>query len=201
MKYSQPIWKMVLDAAREIEKEVFAARDIVEKVHEKYPEVPAASIGAYVIAMAPNHPSSPIYVSTHKLHRYFEYLGDGKYRLKHENRRILLPVKPRPISNNREEFLRKHRKDIISWAKENKDALILGRRNYGWNDKSLSARARTNVTVETMRQLPSGFLRDYLPLLPASTASKESQCRSISTYFFLFFACEMSHANHIKVAC
>jgi hypothetical protein len=128
---------MVLDAAREIKKEVFAAGDIVEKVHEEYPEVPAGSIRAYVIAMAPNHPSSPIYPSTHKLHRYFEYLGDGKYRLKQENGSILPPVKPRPISNNREEFLRKHKKDIILWAKENKDALILGRRNYGWNDKSL----------------------------------------------------------------
>jgi hypothetical protein len=135
VKYSQPIWKIVLDAATEIEKEVFTAGDIVEKVHEKNPEVPAGSIRAYVVAMAPNNPSSKLYPSTHRLHRYFEYLGDGKFRLL--QKKGSPPIRPPPPSNGKEEFLRKHKERIVSWATRNKDALISGRRNYGWNDKSL----------------------------------------------------------------
>lgn len=128
---------MVLDAAKEIEKEVFTAGDIVEKVHEKYTEVPAGSIRTYVKAMAPNHPSSELYPSTHKLHRYFEYLGDGKFKLKQGKGGTKPLLGPSPLSNSREEFLRKYKESIISWATENKDALILGRKNYGWNGKSL----------------------------------------------------------------
>lgn len=136
MKYGQPIWKHVLNTAREIGKEAFTAKDIVEKLHKTRPEIPATSIRTYVIAMAPNHPSSVIYTSTHKLHRYFQYLGDGKFKLKQEKDTKPL-LEPPPLSNIREEFLRKYKKPIISWVTENKDALISGRRNYGWNDKLL----------------------------------------------------------------
>lgn len=137
LKYSQPIWKMVLNAAKEIDKEIFASTDVVEKVHETYPEVPVASIRTYVIAMAPNHPSSKIYPSTHKLHGYFDYLGNGKFKLKQEEEYAQLPFVPQNIPTEKEEFLNKYKQTIISWAITNKALLISGRRNYGWNNKPL----------------------------------------------------------------
>lgn len=69
------VWQIVLEAAKELEKEIFTAKDIVKKVHETRPDVPATSIRPYVIAMAPKHPSYHHY-PTH--HPYFEYLGKGR---------------------------------------------------------------------------------------------------------------------------
>jgi hypothetical protein len=137
LKYSQPIWKMVLDAANEIEAEVFTAADIVAKVHETQPKVPTVSIRTYVIAMAPNHPSSKFYPKTRELYEYFNYLGDGKFKLKTGKVASKAPV-TNPISTDgKEEFLRKYKESIIAWTAKNKDALISGRKEFGWNDKSL----------------------------------------------------------------
>jgi hypothetical protein len=133
LKYDQPIWKMVLDAAKEIKTEVFTAGDIVAKVHETKPDIPTVSIRTYVIGMAPNHPSSKFYPSTRELYGYFDYLGDGKFKLKGDNTIVGPPIPP----DGKEGFLRKYRESIIAWAVKNKDALISGRREFGWNNKSL----------------------------------------------------------------
>jgi hypothetical protein len=58
LKYGKPIWQLVAEAAESLNQETFTATDIIKKIHETNPEVPKGSISAYVIAMAPNHPSS-----------------------------------------------------------------------------------------------------------------------------------------------
>jgi len=82
LKYRQPIWKLVLRIAQEIGDRVFTANEIVERVHRKDIEIPATTIRTFVIAMAPQHPSSIHYPYTRKNHGYFVYLGKGKFRLK-----------------------------------------------------------------------------------------------------------------------
>jgi hypothetical protein len=81
LKYGKPIWQLVAEAAKSLEKEIFSASDIVDKVHETRPEVIEISIKSNAIAMAPNHPFSGHWVSTRKNHPYFYYLGNGKFRL------------------------------------------------------------------------------------------------------------------------
>jgi hypothetical protein len=71
LKYGKPIWQLVAEAADSLKKEIFAASDIVAKVHETRPEVPEISIKSYVTAMAPNHPFSWHWVSTRKYHSLF----------------------------------------------------------------------------------------------------------------------------------
>lgn len=143
MKYGQPIWMIVLEAARAIEKESFTAKDIIEEVHEKHPEIPATSISAYVIAMAPNHPSYHHY-PTH--HPYFEFLGYGEYRLmNNDGLRITAAqtstqskLEKTPLAQNtKDAFLQKYGHITVSWTKQNRDALIAGRKNYRWKDSSL----------------------------------------------------------------
>jgi hypothetical protein len=81
-KYGTPIWLHVFEAAKELESPTFTPNDIIRKVQEKSPEIPAGTIRSYVIAMAPNHPSSIHHPSTRKLHGFFEYLDRGRFRLK-----------------------------------------------------------------------------------------------------------------------
>jgi hypothetical protein len=137
LKYSQPVWKMVLDAAKEIGLEVFTAGDIVTKVHETKPDIPTVSIRTYVIGLAPNHPSSKFYPSTREQQRYFDYLGDGKFKLKGDTKVDTKIVNPPIPPNGKEAFLLKYKESIIVWAEKNKDALISGRREFGWSNKSL----------------------------------------------------------------
>jgi len=80
-KYGKPIWQYVLEAAKELKQKTFAPIDIIRKVHEKNPKIPSVTIRSYVIAMAPNHPSSKHHPSTRKLHCFFKYLGDGLFQL------------------------------------------------------------------------------------------------------------------------
>jgi rubredoxin len=56
--------------------------DIVKRVHETSPEIPAVTLRSYVIAMAPNHPFSGHWPSICKLHGVFEYLGEGHFQIK-----------------------------------------------------------------------------------------------------------------------
>jgi hypothetical protein len=139
-KYGKPIWQLVSEAANNIGKEVFTASDIIRKIHEANPGVPKYSISAYVIAMAPNHPTSPDYESTHRNHPYFFYLGNGKYRLLRSTDKLSAsPPKPEPTQTNEKEFfLKEKHARIISWAVEHQDEMISGRKNYGWNDKTLA---------------------------------------------------------------
>ncbi|MGD0495718.1 MAG: endonuclease NucS domain-containing protein [Candidatus Bathyarchaeia archaeon] len=81
-KYGTPIWLHVFEAARELKSPTFAPNDIIRKVHETNPEIPAGTIRSYVIAMAPNHPSSKHHPSTRKRHGFFEYLDRGRFRLR-----------------------------------------------------------------------------------------------------------------------
>jgi hypothetical protein len=83
-KYGKPIWQYVLEAARDLESNTFSPIDIIRKVHEKNPKIPSVTIRSYVIAMAPNHPSSIHYRSTRKLHGYFKYLKNGRFQLSPE---------------------------------------------------------------------------------------------------------------------
>jgi hypothetical protein len=71
-----------LRVAQEIGDRVFTANEIVEGVQRKNLEVPARTIRTFVIAMAPEHPSSAHYPYTREHHGYFVYLGKGKFRLK-----------------------------------------------------------------------------------------------------------------------
>ena len=82
LKYNAPIWKLVLRVAQEIGDRVFTASEIVEGVQRKNLAVPARTIRTFVIAMAPEHPSSVFYPYTREHHGYFIYLGKGKFRLK-----------------------------------------------------------------------------------------------------------------------
>lgn len=93
LKYGKPIWQLVSEAANSLEKEIFTASDIVNKVHETQPEVIEISIKSNVIAMAPNHPFSWHWISTRKNHPYFFYLGDGKFRLLKENDDLSISLK------------------------------------------------------------------------------------------------------------
>lgn len=95
-KYEKLIWQWTLDAARELETDTFTPIDIIRKVHAQNPKVPAGTIRSYVIAMAPNHPSSKHHPSTQKLHGYFNYLGDGVYELKEK---AIEGVDPTKIEN------------------------------------------------------------------------------------------------------
>jgi len=81
-KYGTPIWLHVFEAAKELKSPTFTPNDIIRKVHETNPEIPAGTIRSYVIAMAPNHPSSKHHPSTRRLHGFFEYLDRGRFRLK-----------------------------------------------------------------------------------------------------------------------
>jgi hypothetical protein len=133
---------MISEAALAIDKEIFTASDIIEKVHETQPTVPDISIRTYVTAMAPDHPSSKFYPSTQRLHGIFEYLEGGKFKLKNQTTNHSTPIKT--VANhsngglNKEEFLGKYKETIIQWTAKNKDALVFGRAHFGWNDKSLS---------------------------------------------------------------
>lgn len=140
MKYEKPIWKFVLDAAYEINKEKFTPSDIIHKIHETNSKIPANSIRTYVLAMAPNHPSSHHYPSIHKKHRYFHYLGNGQFRLLREKeaatsgrdwKRTKLP------KNEKEVFLGDHSGSILSWTEKNFSSLISGRKEYSWDGKTL----------------------------------------------------------------
>ena len=84
-KYGKPIWQFVFEAATTFGPRVFAPIEIIRKVHEKNPKVPGATIRSYVIAMAPNHPTSKHYPSTRKNHPYFNYLGNGRFQMKNIN--------------------------------------------------------------------------------------------------------------------
>jgi hypothetical protein len=81
-KYGKPVWQHVFEAAESMKGETFSPADVIKKVHETNPEIPPVTIRSYVIAMAPNHPFSGHWPSIRKLHGFFEYLGEGRFRLK-----------------------------------------------------------------------------------------------------------------------
>jgi hypothetical protein len=108
-KYGKPVWQYVLEAAKEIQLKTFAPTDIIRKVQERNPSIPAVTIRSYVIAMAPNHPSSKHYPSTRRLHGVFTYLGDGLFRLLNEK------IRPETESVKQEPFDRGLK--VAEWEK------------------------------------------------------------------------------------
>lgn len=133
-KYGAPIWKIVLEAAKSLDKEIFRPIDIIMKVHQKHPDIPKTTIRTYVIAMAPDHPSSEHYPSTRKNHPYFDYLGSGNYK-------IIFNLTPecRPLSgprNQKERFTEDNKETIRKWTQERFNELIEGRKNYSWRKKT-----------------------------------------------------------------
>ena len=123
-KYGVPIWKHVLNAAEVLNMTIFSPRDIVAKIHEVKPKIPATSIRTYVIAMAPNHPSSYHYPSTRKNHPYFQYLGNGKFKLAR-------------VRDKKQDFLEEYEATILDWTDNNLKEIISGRKSYSWGGKSL----------------------------------------------------------------
>jgi RecB family endonuclease NucS len=83
-KYGKPIWQHVFEAAKGLKVKTFSPMDIIRKIHVTDPEIPSGTIRSYVIAMAPNHPSSGHHPSTRRLHGFFEYLGNGRFRIKEQ---------------------------------------------------------------------------------------------------------------------
>jgi hypothetical protein len=81
LKYGKPLWQLVAEAADQLGAEIFTVSNLVKKVHETNPDVPAISIKSYVTAMAPNHYFSGHWPSIRKNHPYFHYLGDGKFKI------------------------------------------------------------------------------------------------------------------------
>lgn len=172
------VMQLVLQAAQGLGKDVFTANDIVEKVHESLPNLPATSIRTYLLTMSSNH--SPTQRA------YFDSLGDGKYKFISQETVVVPPPKvisvaspprrllpaeapppkaapkqlpkeverslrkpevppPKPmlqpvpsVENAKEIFLERFGGLIMAWARENKDALIAGRRNYRWQHHSLA---------------------------------------------------------------
>lgn len=87
-KYGKPVWQHVFEAAKSLKTDTFSPKDIIRKVHEANSEIPSVTIRSYVIAMAPNHPFSGHWPSTRKLHGFFEYLGEGRFRFKEKTETI-----------------------------------------------------------------------------------------------------------------
>ncbi|XHH07518.1 MAG: rubredoxin-like domain-containing protein [Candidatus Bathyarchaeia archaeon] len=85
-KYGKPVWQYVFEAAKTLKTQTFSAADIVDRVHQTNPAIPAVTIQSYVIAMAPNHPFSGHWPSTRRLHGVFDYLGDGRFQIKEEGK-------------------------------------------------------------------------------------------------------------------
>lgn len=149
-KYGKPIWKIVLEAAKSLEKEVFTPKEVIDRAHEKYPDVPDSTLRTYVIAMAPDHPSSHHYPSTRKNHPSFKYLRSGKYGLDF----TLTPVEEKIGSDQdsrdpKDVYLERFSGIVRDWTEAHFDELIEARQMYSWGDKSTveSVRDRNMVQV------------------------------------------------------
>jgi len=137
-KYGKPVWQIVLEAAESIDQAVFTPKDVIDKAHENYPDVPDTTLRTYVIAMAPDHPSSHHYPSTRKNHPCFKYLGSGQYSMDFK----LPPGNDKSRSDNgscdsRDVFVEKYGEFVRAWVEEHFDELIEARNTYSWNDKPM----------------------------------------------------------------
>lgn len=157
-KYGRPIWSQVFEASKSI-SQPFTPKTIIEKVHETSPEIPDISIRTFVIAMAPNHPSSKHYPSTRKNHGYFTYLGDGKFQLGTVSITTPLPSPSPSIKNDKEVFIIENTDTILRWLKENKEKIIEARRNYTWGD--YPPRIAIEKRRDISRKIINSRIRNY----------------------------------------
>jgi len=137
-KYGKPVWQIVLEAAESLDQAVFTPKDVIDKAHERYPDVPDTSLRTCVIAMSPDHPSSHHYPSTRKNHPCFKYLGSGRYSMDFS----LTPVDDKSGSDRvetepRDVFVEKHSDMVRGWVEDHFDELIEARKRYSWNDKPM----------------------------------------------------------------
>ena len=88
VNYGVPVWQLVLDAAKGLNKS-FTSAEIIKKIKEKNPNVKSVTIRCHVIGMAPNHPSSKYYPSLSKNHPTFSYLGNGQFELLNEQEQTI----------------------------------------------------------------------------------------------------------------
>lgn len=156
-KYEKPVWQHVLEAAKKSQN-VFSPSDIIKEIHRKNPEILVVTIRSYVIGMAPNHPSSHHYQSTRNKHGYFEYLGDGKFRLAETRIRPATPPLKTQVASNRgfqppfSHINRSH--DIIAEMKKRVDEL---NNNFGtyiesFNKQNLFSGPSVYFHLKTLEQ-------------------------------------------------
>ena len=132
-KYGKPVWKIVLEAANSLDEDIFSPKDVIERAHLTYPEIPNSTLRTYVIAMAPNHPSSIHYPSTHKNHRYFMYHGSGNYSLLNK---VPPDYPPEPVDPQKA-FIKRYGKTIHKWVVDHRDEIVEARRTYSWGGKPM----------------------------------------------------------------
>jgi hypothetical protein len=161
-KYGKYLWQIVQEAAQILDKTIFAPKDVIKQVHINYPEIPKTTIRPFVIAMAPDHPSSYYYPSTRRKHPFFNYHGSGKYSLGYIVPPEGLPIKPdkkpprKPKSklsskprNKRENFDNNYRKIIHTWTNEHVKELIQARKTYTWENKPTIDCIRDRNDIQT----------------------------------------------------
>ncbi len=79
----QTLFDIVLSTARKVAADIgsFSGADLYHEALEKYPDLKRGSWTSHVIACAPNHSSYKHYGARRN---YFQYTGNGRYRLKPE---------------------------------------------------------------------------------------------------------------------
>lgn len=142
MKTVKKRWEIVLESAKALEKAKFTAADILRLARAMYPNVPESSLRTFIIAMAPNHPSSHHYPSTRKNHPHLYYLGDGWFKLADN-----LPPPP-PIPDRKGEFLEQYGAVISGWTDTHLEAVLKGRRDYTWKNEDPVASLNRRNTVQ-----------------------------------------------------
>lgn len=64
------------------------------------------------------------------------------------------------LSPEKDKFLKKYKKTILDWAKENESQILEGRRNYSWGDKQprvcLAERSKITESINFSREQNSG---------------------------------------------
>jgi len=93
----KPIWQIILEAAQELSTShgTFTRANIIEKIHEKHPNVLENSIGPYIQSMI-----KPDY-----RHPYLEKAGYNQYRLRQET----VDIEPEEEEEDTVEILRETR--------------------------------------------------------------------------------------------
>jgi hypothetical protein len=135
-KYGEPVWSLVYKAAKEVPNP-FKSKDIVLKVHQTKPEIPASSLSTHVIGMAPNHSSSIHYPTLRKNHGYFTYLGNGNFRVSNlPSSPLTTQIETVNEGTLKEEFLTDNRGIILEWLGAHRESIIQGRKEYRWSDEN-----------------------------------------------------------------
>lgn len=157
------VMQIVLDAAKSLDKDIFTATDVVYKVHESLPHMPTTTIRSYVLAMSSNpyrffdflgnesyrivnrniavpEPQKPVaappIIQPKPAPAVPMQAGPV---LEAQKLAPEQPVEeePQPVYLTKTGFNQKYGATIVVWTKENRNPLIIGRRNYHWQEKSL----------------------------------------------------------------